>query len=70
MCKTEKLKKGMVFKCTKDFYMEDGELDYIKGKKYLCEIDGCLTDEQGCETHQFCIGYSETLLEQHFKRIK
>lgn len=50
--------------------MGDGELDYIKGKKYVCEIDGCLTDEQGCETHQFSTGNSETLLEQHFKRIK
>lgn len=32
--------------------MEDnGEIAYIEGKKYLSEMDNCITDEQGTESH-------------------
>ena len=65
--KTQLLKKGMVVRCTKDFYMEDGELDYVSGRSYRCENDGCLTDEQGCKEHEFPIGYAESLLMEHFE---
>ena len=67
--RTDMLKVGAVYECTRDFYMDDGELDYIKGKKYLCEQNGCFTDEQGCKDHMFSI-LNEDLLRKHFKRVK
>ena len=39
-----KIKKGDVFLCLEDYIMEDGNVAYTKGKKYLSEIDGKMTD--------------------------
>lgn len=47
------MKKGEKYKCIKTVVMDDGEIAYIKGKTYPCEQDGCITDEQGDEEHNW-----------------
>lgn len=46
-----RVKEGKQYLCTKSVYMDDGELDYIKGKVYLSENEDCITDEQGDDFH-------------------
>jgi hypothetical protein len=45
-----------------------GEIAYIAGKKYLCEIPGCLTDEQGCVDHSWGRTISDETLK-YFEHI-
>lgn len=45
------MKKGEKYKCIKTVVMSDGSIAYIKGKDYICEEDGCLTDEKGGTYH-------------------
>lgn len=65
---TNLLKKGMILKCIKDFYMDDDTLAYVEGEFYKCEKDGHLTDEQHCDRHCFTDD-CEQLLFEHFRPI-
>jgi hypothetical protein len=42
---------GDTFLCKKDYVMDDESTAYKKGKKYISEIQNCITDEQGCDNH-------------------
>ena len=46
------IKKGNTYKCIKDVNMSsDGRIEYVAGKIYTSEQDGCLTDESGIKGH-------------------
>ena len=46
------IKKGDTYKCIKDVNMSsDGRIEYVAGKIYTSEQDGCLTDESGIKGH-------------------
>lgn len=51
----KKIRKGDVFECIEHVVMDDGEVLYRKGKAYASEIDGCITDEQHDENHEWNI---------------
>ena len=51
----KKIHKGDVFECIEHVIMYDGEVAYRKGKAYASEIDGCITDEQHREHHEWNI---------------
>ena len=61
------IKKGQEFECIKDYVMLDGNIAYKAGKKYLSELEGSLTDEQGIKEHKMplCDEFYE-----HFKLIE
>jgi hypothetical protein len=46
-----RIKKGEMYRCLKDFVMDDGSISYYKGRLYKSEKDDCLTDEQGFVEH-------------------
>lgn len=65
-----KIRKGDVFECIEHVVMEDGEVLYRKGKAYASEVDGCITDEQHDENHQWVEDENEEDNWWHyFKRI-
>ena len=41
-----KIKRGDTFRCIKDVTSEDGSTRYKKGKVYISDIDGCITNEK------------------------
>jgi len=48
------IKKGDRFRCVEDVVMIDsGSFTYYKGKEYLSEQDGCITNEQGETDHRW-----------------
>ena len=47
----KEIDKGYIFICTDHVVMHNGEVAYIKGKTYVSEIDGCITDEQNDDNH-------------------
>ena len=51
----KQIRKGDVFECIEHVIMDDGEVLYRKGKAYASEIDGCITDEQHDENHEWNI---------------
>jgi len=59
------MKKGEKYECIKTVVMEEGDIDYVKGNIYLCEEDGCLTDEDGDTGHS----WSGLATNRHFKKI-
>lgn len=61
-----KIKKGDRFLCIKDVVMENGRIDYIKGKEYLSEISGFITDEEGYVYHSWD---DVKYLKKYFKKI-
>ena len=58
------IKKGQEFECIKDYVMLDGNIAYKTGKKYLCELEGRLTDEQGIKEHNM------TLCDEFYEHFK
>ena len=51
------IKKGNTYKCIKDVNMSsDGRIEYVAGKIYTSEQDGCLTDESGIKGHYWLKG--------------
>lgn len=58
-----KFEKGKQYECIKDVVMYSGNVDYIKGRVYICENEGCLTDETGDEFHS----WDESEAKEHFK---
>ena len=60
------VKSGTYHKCIKDVIMDyDGSLAYKKGKTYKSEIDRCITDEQGDNSH-FWLEYGD--YNEHFEQ--
>ena len=45
------IKKGDKFLCKESVVMYNGAIDYIKGKVYTSDLDGCITDEEGTVKH-------------------
>ena len=58
------MKEGEEYKCIETVVLDDpdGTVAYIKGKTYLCEQDGCLTDEQGKKEHGWTDSDREPIL--------
>ena len=46
------ISKGCLFKCIESVSTPDCD-DYIKGRFYLSEENGCITDEEGCTDHEW-----------------
>ena len=45
-------KVGEWWECVEDVKMNSGDrIEFIKGKKYLCEVNSCLTNESNEENH-------------------
>ena len=66
----KKIYKGDVFECIQHVVMDDGEVLYRKGKAYASEIDGCITDEQHDERHEWNIQEDDKENRWHyFKRV-
>ena len=58
------IKKGDTYKCIKDVNMSsDGRVEYVAGKIYTSEQDGCLTDESGIKGHYWL---KDDLFEKYF----
>ena len=65
-----KIRKGDVFECIQHVVMDDGEVLYRKGKAYASEIDGCITDDNHDERHEWNIQEDDKENWWHyFKRI-
>ena len=58
-------KVGDRFKCNRDFIMNEGWVAFTSGMTYLCEVDGCLTDNQGYYMH----GMGEDNIKLYFTRV-
>lgn len=58
-------KVGDSFKCNRDFVMNEGWVAFTSGRTYLCEADGCLTDNQGHYMH----GMGEDSIKLYFTRV-
>ena len=66
----KKIHKGDVFECMQHVVMEDGEVLYRKGKAYASEKDGCITDDDHDEKHEWNIQEDDEENWWHyFKRI-
>lgn len=65
----KQIHKGDVFECIQHVVMDDGEVLYRKGKAYASEIDGCITNEQHDEKHQWSVVENEENWWHYFKRI-
>ena len=59
-------KVGDRFKCNRDFIMNEGWVAFTSGRTYLCEADGCLTDNQGYYMH----GMGEDNIKLYFTRVR
>ena len=65
-----KIRKGDMFECIEHVVMDDGVVAYRKGKAYASEIDGCITDEQHNENHEWNVQEDEQdNWWNYFKRI-
>lgn len=59
------IKKGDTYKCIKTVNMSsDGRIEYVAGKIYTSEQDGCLTDESGNKEHYWLL--EDDLFEKYF----
>ena len=64
MAKNYLIKKGDTYKCIKTVNMSsDRRIEYVAGKIYTSEQDGCLTDESGIIEHYWL---EEDSFEKHF----
>jgi hypothetical protein len=65
-----KIYKGDVFECIEHVVMEDGDVAYRKNKAYVSEKDGCITDDEHDENHNWDIQEDDEENWWHyFKRI-
>ena len=66
----KQIRKGDVFECIRHVVMVDGEVLFRKGKAYASEKDGCITDEEHDENHEWYIQENdEDNWWHYFKRI-
>jgi hypothetical protein len=63
-----KIKKGKKYECVKTVVMDDGDVEYVKGRVYLSELEHCLTDESGIISHFVSLD-SSVWAEEHFKKV-
>jgi hypothetical protein len=63
-----KIKKGNDYECVKTVVMDDGDVEYVKGRVYLSELEHCLTDESGIISHFVSLD-SSVWAEEHFKKV-
>ena len=60
-----KIRKGDRFECNKDFAIgEHDEIIFTRGKSYISESDGCITDNTG--TQRWC---EKFCWQEYFKRV-
>ena len=64
-----KIEKGNKFLCIKDVEMDDGRIEYITGKIYTSENNGCITDESGDKNHNWIDVEDEDQPEYFFQPI-
>lgn len=64
----KKIRKGDVFECIEHVIMDDGKVAYRKNKAYASEKDGCITDEEHDENHEWSI-QDDGEWWHYFKRI-
>ena len=50
-----KIKKGDKFLCLEDYLMDSGRVAYSKGKEYLSELDGRITDNENDTGHKMTV---------------
>ena len=62
------IEKGDRFKCIKTVIMDNNPNDiaYRKGKFYVSDYDGCITDESGCTNHYWD---HNSLWKEYFERL-
>lgn len=61
----KKIRKGDVFECNKHFAIgEHDEIIFTRGKSYISESDGCITDNTG--TQRWC---EKFYWQEYFKRV-
>lgn len=61
------IKVGDTWKCIKTIQMENsGEIAYLFGNCYKCEVQGCLTDEQGHKKHKIS---GPKYIAYHFEKV-
>lgn len=66
----KQIRKGDVFECIEHVVMEDGYIAYVKGKIYVSEKDGCITDGTPNEYHEWNVQEDDEENWWHyFKRI-
>jgi len=58
-------KIGRSFKCNRDFVMNEGWVAFSKGRTYICETNGCLTNNHGCNVHAM----GEDNMKLHFTPV-
>jgi hypothetical protein len=63
-----KIKKANEYECVKTVVMDDGDVEYVKGRVYLSELEHCLTDESGIISHFVSLD-SSVWAEEHFKKV-
>lgn len=63
-----KIKRGDTFRCIKDVLSRNNTLRYKKGKVYISDIDGCITNERG-ETKEYWPTY-QLEFSLHFEVCK
>jgi hypothetical protein len=61
------IKAGDKFKCIKDVVLYESEMNYIKGKTYTSDIDGCITNEKGQKDYWWSPVPEE--FAEHFERV-
>ena len=59
--------KGDCFLCLEDYIMDDERIAYTKGKEYISEKDGCITDNDKDVSHEM---YMEGDFFVYFKCTK
>lgn len=47
------IKEGGIFQCIKDVVMINGAFVYRRGNFYVSQNDGCITDDDGDQAHQW-----------------
>jgi NTP pyrophosphatase (non-canonical NTP hydrolase) len=66
----KKIRKGDVFECIQCVIMDDGSVAYVKGKKYVSEKDGCITNDEHDENNEWRIQEDgEDNWWNYFKRV-
>lgn len=61
------IKVGEIWKCIKTVHMENsGEIAYVSGNIYKCEIENCITDEEGHKKHKIS---DRKFLAEHFEKL-
>ena len=66
----DRISEGEKYKCIKTVIMDDGEVAYIKGRTYISECNGCITDVQGVKEHYWMEEIDKDCWINFFERLK